>query len=89
MAAIKALYLALLRHPRTAIAVVLMTAAIAAWFSADLSFDASSETLVVEGDREFQEYLNVAENFPSDDFLFLTVTPRTPGRCWPSWAPVC
>ncbi len=78
MRAAREIYLALLRHPKTAVVITLLCAAIAAWFSQNLSFDASSETLVVEGDREFQEYLQVAESFPSDDFLFVTVAPRTP-----------
>ncbi len=77
MALAKRLYLALLRHPLAAVTTLLLVVAVAAWFGRHLSFDASSETLVVEGDPEFHEYLQVAEVFPSDDYLFITVQPET------------
>ncbi len=77
MPLLKRLYLALLRHPLAAVLTLLLVVAVAAWFGRALSFDASSETLVVEGDPEFQEYLEVAAVFPSDDYLFITVEPDT------------
>jgi predicted RND superfamily exporter protein len=40
-------------------------------------FDASSETLVVEGDEDLAVYEHVANVFGGDDFLFLTFSPTS------------
>lgn len=57
---------------------LLAICALAAVFATRLTFDAGSETLVVEGDPEFAEYIALGQRFPSDDYLFVTVTPRPP-----------
>ncbi len=47
----------------------------AACYWPSLRFDASSETLVVEGDAEFAAYVATAQRFPSDAFVLLTWEP--------------
>ncbi len=53
--------------------------AVAACYWPSLRFDASSETLVVEGDAEFAAYVATAKRFPSDAFVLLTWEPRAGG----------
>lgn len=74
----QASYISVLRHPAVAMTLLLLICALAAAFATRLTFDAGSETLVVEGDPEFAEYVALGQRFPSDDYLFITVTPRPP-----------
>jgi predicted RND superfamily exporter protein len=47
------------------------------YFAGYFRFDASSETLVVEGDADLATYERVAAVFGGDDFLFLTFQPNS------------
>ena len=69
-------YFRLLEHPAWLTAVMTVLFALSALLWPQLRFDASSETLVVEGDRAFAEYQAFAERFPADTFVLLTYTPQ-------------
>ncbi len=69
-------YLRLLDYPWLVIASLAVVLAGAAFMTTRFSFDASSDTLVVQGDPDLAAYLDVAESFPGDDFLLLTFTPH-------------
>ena len=69
-----ALYEKMLRHPGWVLGAVLLMCVVAGAMATRMSIDASSETLVVEGDVEFAEYRALSERFPGDDFLFMTLT---------------
>ncbi len=69
------LYSRLLRWPAVVVGFMAVLFVASAFFWPSLRFDASSETLVVEGDPEFAAYLDTAERFPSDAFVLLTFTP--------------
>ncbi len=71
------LYLACLKRPSWLLAVMAALLAGSAFYWGDLRFDASSETLVVEGDEAFAAYSDMAKRFPTDDFVLLTYTPRS------------
>lgn len=73
----KRCYLGLLRYPILIVIAVLIVSAIAAFYTRQFSFDASEDTLVAEGDPDLEYYRQVSENFPSQDFLFLTYTPSS------------
>jgi len=70
-----AAYCALLDRPRLLLMLVALTAAVAVYFTGRFSFDASSDTLLQQQDRQLATYEEVAETFTGDDFLLLTFTP--------------
>jgi len=72
---IVALYLRALDFPRLCLAVIVLFALIAGIYTQRFSFDASSDTLVVDGDPDLAAYLDVASTFKGDDFLVLTFSP--------------
>ena len=50
--------------------------ALSVYYTGFFRFDASSETLVVQGDADLAAYQRVIEVFGGDDFLFLTFQPE-------------
>jgi predicted RND superfamily exporter protein len=68
--------LAYLDWPRTVVFVTLCLLGVAGYYMSHFRFDASSETLVVEGDPDLAMYERVTELFGGDDFLFLTFRPH-------------
>ena len=50
--------------------------ALSVYYAGFFRFDASSETLVVQGDADLVAYQRVTEVFGGDDFLFLTFQPH-------------
>jgi hypothetical protein len=68
-------YVRVLDVPRTVLAVVVCMAVVAGYYSTRFSFDASSDTLVVQGDPDLAEYLRVSERFGGDEFLLLIFRP--------------
>lgn len=64
-----------LRFPRLVLVFVSVLAALAALQVGDFRFDASSDTLVVEGDPDLEKFRAVAETFGGEDFLFMTFAP--------------
>ncbi len=69
-------YLRALNYPRTLLTLVALLLVVAGACGTRFSFDASSDTLVVEGDPDLATYLRIAETFGGDEFLLLTFTPR-------------
>ncbi len=66
----------LLRHPLATLGFGALLAILAAFYSTRFSFDASAETLVVEGDANFAAYERITETFSGDDFLLITFAPH-------------
>jgi len=79
VAATAGAYLRMLDFPGILLCVVAIWLAVAGYFATQFTFDASSDTLVVEGDPDLEAYLRVAETFGGDEFLLLTFTPRDGG----------
>ncbi len=63
-------------RPGILIAVIAAALALAALFWPRFSFDASADTLVVEGDPEFAYYREITQRFGGDEFLILTYRPE-------------
>ena len=68
-------YEALLDRPWWLLAGTLVVCLIAGFYSTRFSFDASSETLVVDGDPDLAAYRQISETFGGDEFLLMTFTP--------------
>ncbi len=66
----------MLARPVGVLLVAGILAALAAFFATRFSFDASAETLVVEGDPDFAAYEQITEMFSGDDFLLITFSPH-------------
>jgi predicted RND superfamily exporter protein len=71
------IWLAYLRAPWVVLVVCGLILGLAGSYLKDFRFDASSDTLVVEGDADLAQYEEVAEVFGGDDFLFLTFEPNS------------
>ena len=69
-------YVSLLNHPKWLLFVVAGLLVVGGFFATRFSFDASSETLVVEGDPDLAAYERVSETFGGDAFLLLTFAPH-------------
>ncbi len=67
-------YLILLKHPRLLLALTLAMALAFMVGIKDFSFDASADTLVIEGDPALIRYNEMADLFGGDDFVVLTYT---------------
>ncbi|MEM7001143.1 MAG: MMPL family transporter [Pseudomonadota bacterium] len=68
-----------LRYLRRPLWVLLLNALLVALAATQLNefrFDASSDTLVVEGDPDLLEYQGVVESFGGEDFIFMTFAPH-------------
>ena len=65
-----------LKNPKSIFAILLIALLSFGYFSKDFRLDASSETLLIEGDPDL-EYLNeITDRYGSKDFLVLTYTPN-------------
>ena len=66
----------ILKNPKSIFAILLIALISFGYFSKDFRLDASSETLLIEGDPDL-EYLRVITNrYGSKEFLVLTYTPK-------------
>ena len=70
-------WLAYLRAPWVLLLLCGILLGLASYYVGDFRFDASSDTLVVEGDADLAQYEEVVEVFGGDDFLFLTFEPNS------------
>ncbi len=70
-----ALYLRALDFPKICLGVIALLVVVAGYQTTRFSFDASSDTLVVEGDPDLAAYVDIARSFKGDDFLVLTFSP--------------
>jgi len=50
--------------------------AVSAWFSQQFELDASADSLVLEDDQDLRYYRAIRARYGSDDFLFVTFTPK-------------
>ena len=66
----------MLSHPVAMLILAALLGLLAAYFSTRFTFDASAETLVVEGDPDFAAYEEITQTFSGDDFVLITFSPR-------------
>ena len=65
-----------LRNPKTIFALLIIAVLSFGYYSKDFRLDASSETLLIEGDPDLIYLKEVNERYGSNDFLILTYTPN-------------
>jgi hypothetical protein len=66
-----------LHHPIIWLTIVSLVALCAAWQTRNFAFDASSDTLVVQGDPGLETYREMAQIFGGDEFLILAWRPKS------------
>ena len=67
-----------LKKPKV-IFLILITALLSfGYFSKDFRLDASSDTLLIEGDPDLKYLREITERYGAKDFLVLTFTPKDP-----------
>ncbi len=66
-----------LRWPWLMMLVTVVLLFASAYYATQFRFDASSENLVVQGDKDLATYEQVARTFGGDDFLFVTFRPES------------
>ncbi len=67
-----------LSNPKSILLLLLITLIIFGYFSKEFKLDASSDTLLIEGDPDLQYLREVTERYGAKDFLVLTYTPNEP-----------
>ena len=65
-----------LKNPKTIFLLLIVAILSFGYFSKDFRLDASSETLLIEGDPDLAYLKEVTERYGSKDFLILTYTPN-------------
>lgn len=66
----------ILRNPKSIFILLLFTLLSFGYFSKDFRLDASSETLLIEGDPDLEYLKEINKRYGSRDFLVLTYTPN-------------
>ncbi|MFC1763179.1 RND family transporter [Planctomycetota bacterium] len=66
----------LLAHPRKVLLVMALITGFLAWQARHFALDASSETLMLQNDRDLQYAREISRRYGSNDFLVLTYTPH-------------
>ena len=66
----------ILKNPKSIFVLLLITLLSFGYFSKDFKLDASSETLLIEGDPDLEYLKEINERYGSRDFLVLTYTPN-------------
>ena len=64
-----------LKNPKSIFAILLITVLSFGYFSKDFRLDASSETLLIEGDPDLKYLQEISKRYGSKEFLILTYTP--------------
>ena len=64
-----------LKNPKKILILLLVTVISFGYFSKDFRLDASSETLLIEGDPDLKYLKEISERYGSKEFLILTYTP--------------
>ena len=67
----------MLAYPRLILGVLAVFLLLAGYYGMRFNFDASSDTLVVQGDPDLLAYQQVSNTFGGDEFLLVTFTPHT------------
>jgi predicted RND superfamily exporter protein len=65
-----------LKNPKTVFVLLIIAILSFSYYSKDFRLDASSETLLIEGDPDLAYLKEVTERYGSKDFLILTYTPN-------------
>jgi len=65
-----------LKNPKSIFVLLLITLLSFAYFSKDFRLDASSDTLLIEGDPDLEYLKEITERYGSKDFLILTYSPN-------------
>lgn len=68
----------ILSHPRWVFLLIIVTIAFFGYQARKLEIDASSETLLLEDDKDLALSRKFSERFGSTDFLFIAFTPKAP-----------
>ena len=66
----------ILKNPKSIFAILLIVLLSFGYFSKDFRLDASSETLLIEGDPDLEYLKEITDRYGSKDFLVLTYTPN-------------
>ncbi|MDB2428014.1 MMPL family transporter [Candidatus Pelagibacter bacterium] len=66
----------ILKNPKTVFILLIITILSFGYYSKDFRLDASSETLLIEGDPDLAYLKEVTDRYGSKDFLILTYTPN-------------
>ena len=66
----------IIKNPKSIFLLLIITLLIFGYFSKDFRLDASSETLLIEGDPDLHYLREVTDRYGSKDFLVLTYTPN-------------
>jgi len=65
-----------LDHPRIILALLLLLAGFAAWYSDDFELDASADSLTLEQDQDLEYFRQINQRYATEEFLFVAVQPR-------------
>jgi predicted RND superfamily exporter protein len=65
-----------LKNPKTVFVLLIIAILSFGYYSKDFRLDASSETLLIEGDPDLEYLKEVTERYGSKDFLIITYTPN-------------
>ena len=65
-----------LKNPKLVFILLIIAILSFGYYSKDFRLDASSETLLIEGDPDLEYLKEVTERYGSKDFLILTYTPN-------------
>ena len=66
----------ILKNPKSIFITLLIALLSFGYFSKDFRLDASSETLLIEGDPDLKYLQEISKRYGSKDFLILTYTPQ-------------
>ena len=66
----------ILKNPKSVFVILLIALLSFGFFSKDFRLDASSETLLIEGDPDLKYLKEISKRYGSKDFLILTYTPN-------------
>ena len=66
----------IIEKPKIIFVILLLSLAIFGFFSKDFKLDASSETLLIEGDPDLKYLREITKRYNSKEFLVLTFTPN-------------
>ncbi len=67
-----------LTNPKTIFLLLIITLISFGYFSKEFKLDASSDTLLIEGDPDLQYLREITERYGAKEFLVLTYTPKEP-----------
>ena len=65
-----------LKNPKSIFILLIISLLSFGYFSKDFRLDASSETLLIEGDPDLEYLREITERYGSKEFLVLTYTPN-------------